>query len=975
MANEIFVTIGANFKSNMNAQLGGIQKQGKAAQNSMNGLGRAAFFAGFGLKQMGREMLTAGMALGGLAVMAAKAFADFEDAVMTTGATAQLTSEQYKEMGTVILDLARSTVFTASEIGKATVVLAQAGLAFDEIKFAIKGVTQLATAFATDLESTSKSVVQTIRQFGLEFNETERVVNLFAAAATSSRLTVKTLGQAMSNVGPVAKVLGVSLETVTSLLGHMANVGIDGTKSGRQLRIMMLRLATAMPHTSSKKINDALEDLGLTFNDINPATNDFVDILLKLKNANIGASEASVLFRQRAAATGLSLVENAEKIAELRDRITGTQRAYEVFGLRMVTLAAKAEIFKDSIIALGVSMGKLLEGGIKVIIDKGTDFVNRLSENEEQIKNITKSIIQWTVALVGGGGLLIALGGLIGFMAILAVFKAPIVLTLSIIAGVFGVATLAGNKLSNSLLGLENAFEESQTKIKQNLMAADKLINEYEILRGKADENKNAQKRLKEIADELKKTYPELVEQIDKFAEGLKKGSEFQKDVFNEAQIKSIEDYTKEIGRLEDEISRQKENNVYWYAFQKILDSLSIKSEKVKNKIKDTTFSVLKSAISSLHTLMLPGGKLFSSIPQSAKDAIRELAKIFAKENIDESVKPLNTELDQTKEKFNALKQAGSLKEFFEEAEKAPMSLKEIEALTDAIDDNLKGWEIPVSATTKRLDDLKKKFDDAVASNLYSQKLLDDQLKNSKAGLISLTTDQILATEAASAKNKESLEQITEAYQKMVADTHGLNREFKMNFMSLTGDMVDFWTDAIDGMITKTKTWQDVWQDILTQARRFFIQSFLQIIFRKWQETMGAMQTGGGGGSWVDILLKSIGMFAGIKGGGTPATTSNAASASYFSNLQRSDVGFASGGIATTPTAGIFGEAGPEALIPLDRLNEFTGAKTQEITVVNVIDPSFVPASIAKDPRVIINVINQDLLEAGSTRKTIRRTR
>ena len=34
---------------------------------------------------------------------------------------------------------------------------------------------------------------------------------------------------------------------------------------------------------------------------------------------------------------------------------------------------------------------------------------------------------------------------------------------------------------------------------------------------------------------------------------------------------------------------------------------------------------------------------------------------------------------------------------------------------------------------------------------------------------------------------------------------------------------------------------------------------------------------------------------------------------------------FADGGIATAPTLGIFGEAGPEALIPLDRMGSVSG--------------------------------------------------
>jgi hypothetical protein len=43
--------------------------------------------------------------------------------------------------------------------------------------------------------------------------------------------------------------------------------------------------------------------------------------------------------------------------------------------------------------------------------------------------------------------------------------------------------------------------------------------------------------------------------------------------------------------------------------------------------------------------------------------------------------------------------------------------------------------------------------------------------------------------------------------------------------------------------------------------------------------------------------------------------------------------GFAEGGIATRPTPGIFGEAGTEALIPLDRMGDFGGGNTYQITV------------------------------------------
>jgi len=42
-----------------------------------------------------------------------------------------------------------------------------------------------------------------------------------------------------------------------------------------------------------------------------------------------------------------------------------------------------------------------------------------------------------------------------------------------------------------------------------------------------------------------------------------------------------------------------------------------------------------------------------------------------------------------------------------------------------------------------------------------------------------------------------------------------------------------------------------------------------------------------------------------------------------------------------------------------------------ELTLVNVVDPSFVSASIRKDPRMVINMIDENLLRAGSTRRII----
>lgn len=58
---------------------------------------------------------------------------------------------------------------------------------------------------------------------------------------------------------------------------------------------------------------------------------------------------------------------------------------------------------------------------------------------------------------------------------------------------------------------------------------------------------------------------------------------------------------------------------------------------------------------------------------------------------------------------------------------------------------------------------------------------------------------------------------------------------------------------------------------------------------------------------------------------------------------------FAQGGIVTSRTVGVFGEAGPEAVMPLDRLNEFIDTSRREVRVTGVVKGS------GKDLKIVID--------------------
>jgi hypothetical protein len=91
---------------------------------------------------------------------------------------------------------------------------------------------------------------------------------------------------------------------------------------------------------------------------------------------------------------------------------------------------------------------------------------------------------------------------------------------------------------------------------------------------------------------------------------------------------------------------------------------------------------------------------------------------------------------------------------------------------------------------------------------------------------------------------------------------------------------------------------------------------------------------------------------------------------------------FAKGGVVTSPTLSMLGDAGTEAAIPMPdgkavpvKMLGKENSGVIELTIVNVLDPSAINASIARDPKTVINVISEDYARGGTTKQVIQNKR
>ena len=65
-----------------------------------------------------------------------------------------------------------------------------------------------------------------------------RVQNALAKIANDTQTSYVGLADAMSKVGPVAANMGYTVEQTGSLIGYMANKGIDAEQAGNNLRMV-----------------------------------------------------------------------------------------------------------------------------------------------------------------------------------------------------------------------------------------------------------------------------------------------------------------------------------------------------------------------------------------------------------------------------------------------------------------------------------------------------------------------------------------------------------------------------------------------------------------------------------------------------------------------------------------------------------------------------------------------------------------
>jgi len=292
-------------------------------------------------------------AIGSLFVTATKKGAEFAQALSGLEAVLGASDSEMNKLSNSAKELGASTQFTSKQVVELQTEFAKLGFSTKEILASTKATLDLAASLDVGLGEAAMIAGSTLRAFGLEAEETQRVVDVMAASTSKSALDYDALRESLKLVAPTSRALNVDIEETTALLATLADNGLKGSVAGTGLSKTFIEL-----NKKGIPLNEALERVANSSNSLNEA----IDL--------VGVVGSKSL---------LTLANNAPKIDVLTESFRNSQGAAQRL----------AETRLDNLAGDTTKLGSAWEG-----------FLLSIEDGEGIFNSIARGIVQATTSLL-----------------------------------------------------------------------------------------------------------------------------------------------------------------------------------------------------------------------------------------------------------------------------------------------------------------------------------------------------------------------------------------------------------------------------------------------------------------------------------------------------------------------------------------------------------------------------------------------
>jgi TP901 family phage tail tape measure protein len=495
---------------------------------------------------------------------AVEAGTKFETALQSVAAVTGVSGAGLNDLGERAKDLAAKFGGSATtQLEAFQTVLSKFGPDLAKTPEALGTVSEnvniLAKAAGLDAKQAVDALSNSMLQFGVDASdpaklaeESGRFINVLAASAKVGAAEIPQVGEAILQAGVAASSVGVSFEETNAAIQGLAIGGKVGSEAGIALRNVMTKLISG-----GSEQTEILKSVGLSYDDLGTKLTTSAEQggglastlellqggLSKIEDPAKRAAAMSKLFgAENASAAGI-LLKQVNNIKAFTIGVTGTTEATDQAAINMNTLSERMSVLKANLEAGLISAFQMLAPIVTGFIDNFSSFVPVLAavgtalgayalymaalEVPTLVATVQTSLLNAAMLLNPAVAIAVAIAGLVvGIGAFIASTDN---------------ATEAANKEAKaqveSIKGRQKANSEMQNQTKSTKL----LTDEFGELSKKTNKTAEDQNRLKEISQQLEKTYPNLVDQTKSYSENLG------------GVAKVGENATRELKKLQDE--------------------------------------------------------------------------------------------------------------------------------------------------------------------------------------------------------------------------------------------------------------------------------------------------------------------------------------------------------------------------------------------------------------------------------------
>jgi len=270
---------------------------------------------------------------------------------------------------------------------------------------ALRASVDLQAASALGLAQASGAVSVAMATYGLSAEDATRISNSFVQSADASVAEVEDLVAALTNVGPTAAALGISLEDTNNALALLSTRGISGAEAGTALKSMLANL-----QRPTDKVVETLNALNVSLYD---AEGQFVGLPSLVQQFERGLSgltdEQRNLAMQTVAGTyGMNalntlLAEGVDGWDAMAQATADAASASEVAAARTDTLKGAQEALQGTLDTLKIQIGSALIPMWRRITKVFSDLVEKYGPDITRFfETVGGAIATFIEALDGG---------------------------------------------------------------------------------------------------------------------------------------------------------------------------------------------------------------------------------------------------------------------------------------------------------------------------------------------------------------------------------------------------------------------------------------------------------------------------------------------------------------------------------------------------------------------------------------------